>query len=99
MRAALIYSIFDVNDALETNTWLNTIDAVALTSKLQGVNMGNNTHKFTFTANDDPNGSGVKSIYVYASVNNGGYERIATCEAGGEYLFETTPATFMLFIR
>jgi len=89
--------VFDVNDALETNTWLNTIDAVAPTSKLQGVNMGNNTHKFTFTANDDLNGSGVKSIYVYASVNNAGYDRIATCTPGDEYSFEAIPGNIYAF--
>jgi len=71
--------VFDDNAALETNTWSNVIDAGNPQSRLNGVEIPSDSlaAQFTFTAQDDKNGSGVKQVEVYVSENEGAYNLYA----------------------
>jgi len=71
--------VFDDNAALETNVWSNVIDAGSPQSKLTGVQIPSDSlaAKFTFAAQDDKNGSGVKQVEVYVSENEGAYNLYA----------------------
>ncbi len=65
--------VFDSNDPIPTNVWVNTIDAVAPTSSITnlpaaGPDTEINLH---FTGADDANGSGLKWYSIYVSDNNG----------------------------
>jgi hypothetical protein len=71
--AACIASIiFDTEDTIKTNTWVNTIDAVAPQSKV--INLPSQVDS-VFTVNwqgsDDIFGTGIKYYDLYVSKNNG----------------------------
>ena len=72
--------VFDDNDPIGTNVWTNTFDAVAPTSTLYAeMNALDSLYcTFSFDAQDDPNGSGVRSVEVYMSVNNADYVSIGS---------------------
>jgi hypothetical protein len=96
---ALASIVFDTNDAISTNVWVNTIDAVPPTSQLQGSqdDATPSLHHLHFNAEDDTDGSGVKQITVYYSENKMPYKELAIClpdsildfslENSGEYAF------------
>ena len=79
--AAEAIIVFDDNAPIGTNVWRNTFDAVAPTSTLHAeLNEQDSLFcTFTFTAQDDAGGSGVQSVEVYMSVNNGAYTSIGSC--------------------
>ena len=91
--------VFDTNDAISTNVWVNTIDAAPPVSLLQGVqdNTNPSLYHLSFTAADDTGGSGVRKITVYCSENKLPYKELAVClpdsildfslENSGEYAF------------
>ena len=72
--------IFDDNAPINTNVWTNTFDVVAPTSTLIAeMNEQDSLYcNFTFEAQDDANGSGVKEIEVFVSMNNGTYRSLGT---------------------
>ena len=78
--AAEALIVFDDNAPIGTNVWRNTFDAVAPTSTLHAeLNEQDSLYcTFTFTAQDDAGGSGVQSVEVYMSVNNGAYTSIGS---------------------
>ena len=67
--------VFDVNDPIVTNTYVNTIDAEAPASEVAAlpsiVDEGEFDVSWSF---DDGNGSGVKSCDIYVSENSGPFE-------------------------
>jgi hypothetical protein len=65
--------IFDLNDAIETNTWTNTIDAFAPTSITTSIpdTVYANQVPFEWTISDDPGGCGVQYADVLLSTDNG----------------------------
>ena len=67
--------VFDDNAPIGTNVWTNTFDAVAPASTLHAnMNAADSLYcTFSFEAQDDPNGSGVRDVEVYVSVNNENY--------------------------
>ena len=67
--------VFDDNAPIGTNVWINTFDAVAPTSTLHAnMNATDSLYcTFSFEAQDDANGSGVRGVEVYMSVNNADY--------------------------
>lgn len=66
--AALADIIFDQNDAIATNVEVNTIDAVAPTSRLNNLPANsNNPVLLNWSGQDDPNGCGLKSYTLYVS--------------------------------
>ncbi len=78
--AAEAIIVFDDNAPIGTNVWRNTFDAVAPTSTLHAeLNEQDSLYcTFTFSAQDDAGGSGVQSVEVYMSVNNGAYTSIGS---------------------
>ena len=79
--AAEALIVFDDNEPIGTNVWRNTFDAVAPTSTLHAEMAAQDSLycTFTFTAQDDQGGSGVRSVETFVSVNNGGYTSIGSC--------------------
>ncbi len=81
--AATASIVFDVNEAIETNTWVNTIDAVAPTSTLTMTpNNAGDMLTATFDGEDDEGGCGVKQFKLYYSVNDNAYQLYNTYPAG-----------------
>ena len=70
--AASAAIVFDENEPIATNVWVNTIDAVAPTSSLVSLpaSIGTVSIPLQYSATDDLNGSGFKSTDLYVSVNN-----------------------------
>jgi hypothetical protein len=69
--------VFDINEAIITNTWLNTIDAVAPTSYVVDnftTYADTTSIPLVFGGQDDPGGTGIKSFHLYVSKNNGPFE-------------------------
>lgn len=67
--------VFDVNEAIATNTWLNTIDAFAPTSTLTITpNAAGDMLTATFAGEDDEDGCGIKQYKLYYSVNGSSYQ-------------------------
>ncbi|MBI1343280.1 MAG: T9SS type A sorting domain-containing protein [Terrimonas sp.] len=67
--------IFDKNEALMTNTWLNTIDTTRpANTLLSGMLVNDTVIKLSFTANDQH--SGIQGHDMYFSTNNGAYRYI-----------------------
>ncbi|MDH4460967.1 MAG: RHS repeat-associated core domain-containing protein, partial [Flectobacillus sp.] len=64
--------IFDTEESIKTNTWVNIIDAVAPSSKVDTVYaIGGNTARVTFSGQDDANGVGVDFYDLYVSQDDG----------------------------
>ena len=75
--------VFDVNEAIPTNTWVNTIDAVAPTSTLTVTpNAAGDMLTATFAGEDDAGGCGIKQYKLYYSVNGGAYQLYDVYPAG-----------------
>jgi len=64
--------VFDVNDPLLTNTWMNTIDAFAPSTTHATVSDTFYTHQipFAWTVEDDPGGCGVQQGELFLSTDN-----------------------------
>lgn len=64
--------IFDLNEAIATNVWTNTIDAVAPTSKVANLPpMIDSSFIITWSGRDDTLGAGVQYYDLYVSQNGG----------------------------
>ena len=75
--------VFDVNEAIPTNTWVNTIDAFAPTSTLTMTpNAAGDMLTATFAGEDDEGGCGVKQYKLYYSVNGSAYQLYDVYPAG-----------------
>ena len=70
--------IFDENTAIATNVWKNTFDAEPPTSHLTAQTLATDSMvcNFTFTATDDPQGSGVDNVELMVSLNDGVYTTV-----------------------
>jgi hypothetical protein len=91
--------IFDQNDPIETNTWVNIIDAVAPTSSLSGLpgSTGQVYVPVMYSGADDNGGSGINHVDLYISVNNAasvlwrqsfdGIDTVYLGEKGNTYTF------------
>lgn len=66
--------VFDINEPIETNTWQNTIDAVAPLSKIESATAKNGDLTLSWSGIDDAGGSGVKEYALFVSENNQPYE-------------------------
>jgi uncharacterized protein (TIGR02145 family) len=74
---AQAFNVFDLNEPVPTNIWKNTIDAVAPQSTLTATVLPTEV-EFSFTAQDDPEGCGVKEIQLYVAMNEEQYEQVGT---------------------
>ena len=70
--------VFDDNTAINTNAWKNTFDAVPPTSHLSAQTLATDSLvcNFTFTAADDPQGSGVDNVELMVSLNDAVYTTV-----------------------
>ena len=75
--------VFDVNEAIPTNTWVNTIDAVAPTSALTMTPNGADMLTASFAGEDDTGGCGIKQYKLYYSVNSNAYQLYDVYPVGG----------------
>ncbi|MCK4873392.1 MAG: carboxypeptidase regulatory-like domain-containing protein [Phycisphaerales bacterium] len=68
--------VFDVNDPIETNTVINTIDAVTPVSSITTASgaQARASINLTLLGYDDPNGSGIDGYDIYVSTDGGAYE-------------------------
>lgn len=76
--------VFDVNDAIATNKWVNTVDALPPTTHLVGQEQEGNTIQLQFTGADDTGGCGLKQYKLYVSDNYGAYALYGTYQLGEE---------------
>lgn len=80
--------VFDINEAIPTNVWHNTVDALSPTTQLTGTDNGNNEVLLQFSGQDDEGGCGIKQYKLYVSDNYGAYSLYDTYPIG-------TTATFL----
>jgi hypothetical protein len=76
--------VFDINEAIPTNVWHNTVDALPPTTQLTGSDNGNNEVLLEFSGQDDEGGCGIKQYKLYVSDNYGAYSLYGTYPVGTE---------------
>lgn len=81
--------VFDVNEAIPTNVWHNTVDALPPTTQLTGTDNGNNEVLLQFSGQDDQGGCGIKQYKLYVSDNYGAYSLYDTYPIGTEATYPT----------
>jgi hypothetical protein len=65
--------IFDIEEPILTNSWTNTIDAVAPISKINGAAVFIDTVTLHWSGKDEYKGSGVKNYALYYAENGGAF--------------------------
>lgn len=83
--------VFDINEAIPTNKWINTIDALPPTTVLTGTEVELNELLLQFTGSDDTNGCGIKQFKLYVSDNYSSYQLYDTYMPGDEVTFMAEP--------
>lgn len=63
--------VFDTNEEIPTNTWTNTVDAVAPASRINLATVQHDTITLHWTGQDDARGTGVREYALYVSENGG----------------------------
>ena len=81
--------VFDINEAIPTNVWHNTVDALPPTTQLTGEESYDNEVLLHFSGQDDPGGCGIKQYKLYVSDNYRAYSLYETYPAGSEAIFPT----------
>ena len=81
--------VFDINEAIPTNMWHNTVDALPPTTQLTGTDNGNNEVLLQFSGQDDEGGCGIKQYKLYVSDNYGAYSLYDTYPVGSEATYPT----------
>jgi hypothetical protein len=81
--------IFDINDAIVTNEWFNTIDAVPPASTVNFLPPVINSTSFeiTISGQDDPGGCGINTSQLYYSKDAAPYNLFGEYEVGGTAQF------------
>lgn len=81
--------VFDINEAIPTNVWHNTVDALPPTTQLTGEESYDNEVLLHFAGTDDEGGCGIKQYKLYVSDNYGAYSLYDTYPVGSEAAFPT----------
>lgn len=81
--------VFDINEAIPTNVWHNTVDALPPTTHLVGTEGRDNEIVLQFSGQDDEGGCGIKQYKLYVSDNYGAYSLYDTYPVGSEVAFPT----------
>ncbi len=81
--------VFDINEAISTNVWHNTVDALPPTTQLTGNELDANTLQLQFTGADNEGGCGIKQYKLYVSDNFAAYKMIGTYPLGSTAEFPT----------
>ncbi|GAB3955155.1 hypothetical protein GCM10028805_41840 [Spirosoma harenae] len=64
--------IFDAEESIKTNKWVNTVDAVPPFSNINALaTLVDSVFTISWVGQDDPTGSGLKDYVLYVSKNNG----------------------------
>ena len=92
--------VFDINEAIETNIWKNTIDALPPVS-----NVVDNFSSYSdttsipiiFNGSDDPDGSGIRSFKLYYSKNNAPFELYQEFSADTMATFTATSGYYRFY--
>ncbi len=68
--------IFDINEPIQTNTWINIIDNVSPVATINpiGYTHGENELKILLAGQDNKSGSGIGKYYLFGSINNAPYQ-------------------------
>lgn len=68
--------VFDINEDIPTNTWVNTIDAVAPSSSVDSLakHADSTTIRIRISGSDDPGGSGIGSFELYYSKDSSEFQ-------------------------
>ena len=74
--------VFDVNEAMDTNEWLNTIDNDKPSSHVLPLDAVQYTATFDVQWTGSDNGSGIKDYTLYVSTNSGSYTAWLSNETG-----------------
>ncbi|HEX5155160.1 MAG TPA: T9SS type A sorting domain-containing protein [Parafilimonas sp.] len=83
--------VFDFNDPVGTNIWVNYIDAVAPASKISSFDTSVNNITLHFTGTDDPGGTGVKYYDLYVSDSAKPFVLYKTNIDSSSFVFSGTP--------
>ena len=83
--------VFDANDPIETNTFVNTFDTDYPTSKITGVVRNGNKMTVKFEGSDAT--SGIESYNLYVFKNGGEAELLTGSVTTNQYQFETEANT------
>lgn len=91
--------VFDINPPLATNTWFNTADAFPPVSHVDALpaSVYDNIVEMTFTSNDDPGGSGVKLIHIYAAEQGQDYVKVGESHPDSSFIFTGNGCTVYNF--
>ncbi|MHC1706013.1 MAG: CARDB domain-containing protein [Bacteroidales bacterium] len=82
--AAIARIVFDMNEPILTNNWVNVIDDLPPVSSMITMPAGYNTSLIpvSFQASDNPGGSGIRKIRLYVSENQGPFTYYSTFDFG-----------------
>ena len=86
---AMASIVFDVNEAIPTNVWHNTVDALPPTTQLTETEGEGNAIILAFSGEDDPGGCGIKQYKLYVSDNYKPYQLYGTFPSGTAATFPT----------
>lgn len=81
--------VFDVNEAISTNVWSNTIDALPPVTHLTGNETEDDEILLQFSGNDDEGGCGIKQYKLYVSDNYAPFKLYDVYLIGTEPTFPT----------
>ena len=90
--------IFDVNAAIATPTWLNTLDNTPPTSSVQPLPSTEPTSAFTLSWSGTDVGAGVQDFTIYASDNGGSFTAFLTNTTATSASLRGRPGTPTAFI-
>lgn len=89
--------IFDSNEEIPTNIWVNTIDAIAPVSRINNHAVTKNTITLQWTGQDDAKGTGVRDYALYVSEDGGVYKLNQTKIAANTIDYIGTPGSTYRF--
>jgi hypothetical protein len=89
--------VFDVNTAIVTNAWINTIDNTPPTSLVTSLPQATATPDFRVTWQGTDEGAGVKDVTIYVSEDGGAFEAWLSNTSAGEGVFSGAPGRSYAF--
>ncbi|MBO9562798.1 MAG: T9SS type A sorting domain-containing protein [Niastella sp.] len=89
--------VFDTNEEIPTNTWTNTIDAVAPASRINLATVQSDTITLHWAGQDDARGTGVREYALYVSENGGVFTLFRNRIRGTSATFTGNPGNSYCF--
>ena len=94
--------VFDLNESIVTNIWINKVDAVAPNSALAALpnSTGNTSIRLQWTGTDDAGGSGIDFYRIYASENGSSFIVAGDQIRSDSFIFNGIPgATYDFYVQ